>query len=169
MYRIKEELKNITVYETPETDEAMNLLVIARARYSAYIFLSVISFIIWAICLFYSINGNQEAYFFNIIFFFFAIISIILYKVKMKPYWIIYSVARNNDKVRHEERIRFKERKRLETLQDEEIEIEFKDTQTTLVKDIDDDITMNKNLHNTENYLNDTIPNKKKIPPRPKK
>ena len=109
---------NITVMQTPETDEAEMLLSEAEERFKTWL---TIPSIIFAICGFFAIAMSNISYTALVVFTTLTVASLIailiINSIKNKylaPYKKLLDIAKLNDKVRHEERIRFRERKRLE-------------------------------------------------------
>lgn len=175
MYRIKEEIKHITLYDQPETQEALYLLNKNKEKISLIKnTITIFTILLFATFIISLITRNSEIFIisgilFLIMFIFFIIVS--LYQKRLlEPYYSLLRIAKRNDQIRHEERIRFRERKRLEA---EEIEIIYKDGQSSLVKD---DIYINKKqktLEDIDNTLEQLKLNnqssKKKLPPKPNK
>lgn len=171
MKEIKEEIKNITLYETPETNEALKLLTKARTRYNAYIFLAVIACLALILSLFAFFYGYKECIIISFVSFILLMVFIIIYKNLINPYIKLFTIAENNDKIRHEERIRYKERKRLE---ENEIVFEssYKDTQKeTTIVDTSNYINTHKNptIDDIEKTLDNLNNEKIKLPPKPNK
>lgn len=110
MKYLNEELKYITLYETPETDEALEILERRKQPF-------VICF--WA-CLIISVLSLPLMFInigFGILSLCFVVIGFILVMVSriiLKPYRELYIIAVRNDRIRHEERVRYKEQMRLE-------------------------------------------------------
>lgn len=114
------ETVNITKMETPETDEALTLLYKVKSEYDIGIALTIVGtilFLLFALILTFTTDNVDITYIFwglFIVNFFAFILCIFIRKIILKPYYELLEIAINNDKVRHEERIRFRERKRLE-------------------------------------------------------
>lgn len=112
MKLVDEQLKEITLYETPETDEALKLLTNKKRQ---LLWMKIIA-IISGISAFYSfaLTVLVQMVMPTILFAIFSIILIGTYKSKIRPYRTLYSIASHNDRIRNDEHIRFKERQRLE-------------------------------------------------------
>ena len=158
MIDIKEDIKNITIYEEPETKEALNLLNNAIKKNCFLIIISIISFLLACLSLIYLIHAIQTKNEWNgivlvLILFITSLITFILYFCIINPYKKLYKIAQHNDTIRNDEQIRFRERKRLEQMDKEQ-----KETIT------------NEQIDNTLNKL-DIQTNKKikKLPPKPLK
>lgn len=116
---IKEEIKNITLYDQPETNEALTLLhnkkhkLIWLKIFSIFFLLFMIASIITvAVSTDYTI---QYSFIPCIpISFIIAFILFIIRYVKLRPYYKLYKIARHNDRIRNDEHIRYNERKRLD-------------------------------------------------------
>lgn len=113
MKRINEELKEITLYETPETDEALFLLLKKKKELRWMKIVALIS-IVLAIYTYSMTFSFYSIFFLNFIPLPIAITLICVYKAIIRPYKTLYRIAVHNDQVRNDEHIRFKERQRLE-------------------------------------------------------
>lgn len=115
----KIEVSTITLMQTPESDEARELWWAAKRKYRIYflfcVAIFVISLIIFicGICL--TIDG---CIIFSYILFVVFLVSCIVYWILkhkyLRPYIELLRIAISNDKLRHDERIRWRERARLE-------------------------------------------------------
>ena len=103
----------ITKKQTPETDEALKLLEIAKSKINNLVLIPFLlfTFLSMLMCI---IQEFYIALSFTIL----GIICLIIYLFYrshfLKPYYSLLEIAIRNDNIRHEERIRFRERKRLE-------------------------------------------------------
>jgi len=107
-----EEIHNITLYETPETDEAEEILHYRLKKIN----IIIIPLIAIAIVLFFPAVYIQNPIFvtFYIIYVIITLLVIGYTHNKISPYRALVSIAKKNDQIRHEERVRYYERKRLE-------------------------------------------------------
>ncbi|MGN1222246.1 MAG: Got1/Sft2-like family vesicle transport protein [Christensenellales bacterium] len=124
--------KNITLKQTPETDEALKLLNEKKSYLLKKIIALGICFAIGILFFFCSlfqfvtspVISNAFVTFINILSIF-SMLSAIVFGVLffvylnkrsalLRPYYELLRVAQRNDEIRHEERIRWRERKRLE-------------------------------------------------------
>lgn len=117
----KIKVKNITLMETPETDEALSLLSRAKDKYFIWSLVMTVLVIFFGIVEFIFLQSITINVAYRVIGAFVWIISIVLLivirslrRAYLKPYYELWNIAKLNDKIRHEERIRFRERKRLE-------------------------------------------------------
>lgn len=130
----KIETSVITKKQTPETDEALVLLQGAKRKLKLIYILPMLALTIPAIIV--SILSSSRAaviggsvYVLTELCLFTSIISTTVYLIIrgnfLRPYYRLLKVAMRNDDVRHEERIRFRERKRLE--EDYAVEVSMRD------------------------------------------
>ena len=166
MKTIKEEIKVITLYDRPETKEALRLIEYKRIQQAQQT--SILKWIMLAsaglILLSILINLVECVYFFLGIILICSFVMIglkIHHNKQLKPYKELYKIAVHNDQIRNDEHIRFKERKRLE-----ELEIQ-KNKQTSLQK-IEDTINkLNIQTTNDKNIDKEIKSEIKKLPPKP--
>lgn len=139
------ETKVITKKQTPETDEALMLLERAKKRVKKVFIIPFVTFLVIAIGFAFAPGYVKfVSIFFGVI----SLISLIVYlayKSKiLNPYYCLLDVAMKNDEIRHEERIRFRERKRLENEFENQLVVTEKEkakVEKTKVENIE---TMNK-------------------------
>lgn len=136
-FKCNEAIKNIetqviTKKQTPETDEAFLLLEMEKHRLkNLYLLPGVALLIVGALCLIGAPFG--KFYFLQIsgLLAIASLISFIVYfvcrKKFLRPYYYLLDIAIANDRIRHEERIRFRERKRLENEEENKIVITAKE------------------------------------------
>lgn len=112
MDRIKEEIKYITLYETPETDEALALLNKYRDKFRRILLTTfIIAIGVTFICSMISLPLMFTSLAL------FAISLLIIFLIRnstLAPYKQLLLIARRNDRIRHEERVKYKEHMRLE-------------------------------------------------------
>lgn len=149
------QVRNITLMEKVETLEAEGYYYKNKLKYCFFYIIPAILFLLFLILTIVesqkivNINTtkgiliekqNMDRYitFMSLMFTFlaFTFLGFAIYRHKMKPYRDLLAIAKLNDRIRHEEKIRNNERKRLET--------EQKNTYTT--KDISDTIKQQKKL-----------------------
>ena len=120
MYKFKEEIKNITLMDTPETDEATELLnkKISQQKQTKLILFLLTSVTI--VSIFISITVIFKTRIPFILSSIFTFIMIIVdfkilssFSLQLLPYRQLLKIAKRNDEIRHEERIRESERKRI--------------------------------------------------------
>ena len=124
------EIKDITIADDTETKEAVTLLNKHRLKYS---WLTIVPIILLAICVIWNIyETNNEIYNYahkkmmlenpelvevlNVLCIVLLIATIacyIIYHKLIRPYKKLVIIAKNNDKIRHEEKVRKSERDRL--------------------------------------------------------
>lgn len=117
----KIKVKNITLMDEIETKEAEELYEIHHRKYSSFIAIPVLLLILFtALTISFGIKTTIDKTSL-IIFCVLSGISMLAviagisnYINKIKPYKKLLQIAKLNDRIRHEEKIRFKERKRLE-------------------------------------------------------
>lgn len=136
---IKEKLKEITLFETPETDEAKILLKKQKRKFLYWLLLSIGLTILSSILLATAINTQAI---WVIVFFYFCALSIPIcvgmYLIKIVPYKKLLRIAKHNDRVRNDEHLRFKERLRLEnSIKEKQNKQIPQKIQKTKVEDID--------------------------------
>lgn len=118
MKKINEKLKDITIFETPETNEALSLLENAKLKFLLikiiYIecFITIIPTVIDVIKDWNTTDNSSIKYLIFLIASFIALHK--FYNESIRPYKELYRIARHNDQIRNDEHIRFKERIRLE-------------------------------------------------------
>ena len=151
----KIEVKNITLMEKVETEEAECYYYKNKSKYCFLYIIPALLFILFLVLTIIesqktvninTSNGiliekqNMDRYitFMSLMFSFFVItfIGFAIYRYKMKPYKELLAIAKLNDRIRHEEKIRNNERKRLKT--------EQKSIYT--IKDISDTLKQQKKL-----------------------
>lgn len=113
------EVKNITIMQTPESDEARELLEEAKQKFRLYFLWCVPAFIVGTILLICgAINAHTLLISLGATFLACFVICCIYYFSRraayLSPYIELLRVAISNDKLRHDERIRWRERARLE-------------------------------------------------------
>ena len=120
MHKFKEEIRNITLFESPETDEATELLnkKIQEQRLTKLIL--IFTTLILVIAEFISLSSIMKS---RTPFILFSVLILIMLIVDLKifssfslallPYKQLLRIAKRNDEIRHEERIRESERKRI--------------------------------------------------------
>ena len=103
----------ITKKQTPETDEALKLLETAKSKINNLVLIPFLLSVFLSILM-----CILNKFYISIPFIALGIIDLIIYFVYrshfLKPYYSLLEIAIRNDNIRHEERIRFRERKRLE-------------------------------------------------------
>ncbi len=118
----KIETSVITKKQTPETDEALVLLSDAKKKFKLVYLIPMLALLIpFPIVAIISSSGvlmDGSVYVLAALCLLVSIISTMIYLIVrgnfLRPYYRLLKVAMRNDDVRHEERIRFRERKRLE-------------------------------------------------------
>ncbi len=123
----------ITLLENVETAEAEKIYNNKKLKYSFLFIIPFVSLICFLICVIYESQQTQlietsQNFFVEAfknknafiafscltgISFWITIINIIIYQKKLKPYKDLLEIAKTNDKIRHEEKIREKERQRI--------------------------------------------------------
>ena len=119
--RTKIKTKNITLKQTPETDEALKLLSQVKEYLLNVIVILGVCFGVSLLFFFVSILYNRTfSIGFIILILFTAVgfgVAFFVYLNKrssmLRPYYELLRVAQRNDEIRHEERIRWRERTRL--------------------------------------------------------
>lgn len=105
--------KSITPMEKVETIEAENLYNKNKHKYCAFYIIPF--FISFELLTLLAANAFNQSI--NIILILFStlatIIGYLLYKKCMKPYKELLDIAKHNDLIRHDQKIRFREQKRL--------------------------------------------------------
>ena len=148
------QVKNITLMDKVETLEAEGYYYKNKLKYSFFYIIPVLLFVLFLVLTIIESqktvsikvsNGiliekqNMDKYITFMSLMYSSIILTVLgfsiYRHKMKPYRDLLAIAKLNDKIRHEEKIRTNERKRLET--------EQKNVYTT--KEISETIEQQKN------------------------
>lgn len=139
----------ITLLENVETAEAEQIYKNKKLKYSLLFIIPFILFICFLACTIYEIQQTQlietsPKYFVKTfqntnaliafccltgISFWITIINIIIYQKKLKPYKDLLEIAKTNDKIRHEEKIREKERQRIKN--EKETNYTIKDIENT--------------------------------------
>lgn len=131
------ETHNITIFDEPETKAAISLLYQAKRKYIWTILgitLSILTFIIFLTVL-VSYNPQPYPYEDNYPYYTIPLMVIsgistitlfIIRKELLRPYKKLYDIARRNDRIRNDEQLRFKERKRLEALDIDSTKIDKK-------------------------------------------
>lgn len=111
---IKEQIKNITLFEQPETNEALTLL---HKKKKKLLLLKIFIILLFALgtsfLIMYFCNTDNMQY----IACYLYVPAIILTGVYIHiilPYYKLYKIARHNDRIRNDEHIRYNERKRLD-------------------------------------------------------
>ena len=110
MEYLDEELKYITLYETPETDEALEILARRKQPFVVCFWACLIITVLSLPLMFINVGFGILSLCFVVVNFILVIVS----RIILKPYRELYLIAVRNDRVRHEERVRFKEHMRLE-------------------------------------------------------
>lgn len=109
---------NITIMETPETDEAIELLEKAKLNYNSIIKYCIYIAILPLLLCLIDINSAKWALIgvgsSIVIAILICLIDCVLKQEYLKPYRQLLKTAISNDEVRHQERIKFRERRRLE-------------------------------------------------------
>lgn len=124
---IKEEIKEITLYETPEADEAIKLLQKAQQKQIGIKIIAIIGSIILTgidVALFFIPETKGQLIGFSI----FLLSVILIFNIalfinlngELKPYKKLLKIAEHNDEIRHEERVRENERQRIRNSQNKE-------------------------------------------------
>ena len=137
-------VKNITLMQTPESDEARELLEDAKHRFKIYFLWCVPAFIVGTILLICGATMGQTLLIsLGAVFLGMFLISCIYYYSRrtayLRPYVELLRVAISNDKLRHDERIRWRERARLENTEGGKEYSESMSRKTTkLNKKVDD-------------------------------
>ena len=163
------ETHNITIFDEPETKEAFALLYQAKRKYIWTILgiaLSILAFIIFLAIL---VSYNPQPYLQEDNFPYYTIPLMIISGIStlaflivrrklLRPYRKLYGIARRNDRIRNDEQLRYKERKRLEAL----------DTDTTKIKEKDIDQTLRRldMTYNKKETKAEIKADKKFIPPK---
>lgn len=148
------QVKNITLMEKVETTEAEGYYYKNKLKYSFFYIIPALLFFLFLVLtiiesqktvnikvsnsiLIEKQNMDRYITFMSLMcaFIVFTILGFAIYRHKMKPYRELLTIAKLNDKIRHEEKIRNNERKRLET--------EQRNIYTT--KEISDTIKQQKN------------------------
>mgnify|MGYP004662045101 CR=1 FL=1 len=111
--------KNITLMETPETDEALSILASVKYNYNYWIWgIFALRIVMIFMLTIFAVTKIFDAVYVLVVFIAISLIASIILHIKrdkfFKPYRELLKIAQMNDKIRHEERIRFRERKRLE-------------------------------------------------------
>lgn len=121
------EVKNITLMDEVETKEAEEIYEKFRVKYSLIMVVPILLFFISTVGLILKITEPAKyaialntMIILTIISLIVFIIGIAVYKNFMKPYEKLLEIAKLNDKIRHEEKIRDRERKRLQAENKEE-------------------------------------------------
>lgn len=112
-------VKNITIMQTPESDEARELLEDAKRKFRIYFLWCIPAFIVGTILLICGATMGQTLLIsLGAVFLGMFLICCIYYFSRraayLSPYIELLRVAISNDKLRHDERIRWRERARLE-------------------------------------------------------
>lgn len=137
------ETHNITIFDEPETKEALSLLYQAKRKYVWTILaiaLSILAFIIFLTIL---VSYNPQPFikednfpYYTIPFMIISGVSTLAFFIArrelLRPYKKLYVIARRNDRIRNDEQLRYKERKRLESLNTDTTKIKEKDIDQTL-------------------------------------
>lgn len=137
MHGIDEPIKAVTLYEHPETDEAKYLLDKKENEFKTS--RTIFRWTILVCFLLTFITISTMIPFIPILFALCTVIIGIVYifikskqNLILAPYKELYRIAKHNDQIRNEERIRFRERQRLENQQDNTTEqvssIQIKET-----------------------------------------
>lgn len=113
----KIEIENVTLIDDVEEKEARKLYNKKKKKVLLYFFIAncsmlIIFFLVLAICS--GINFDMALLILLWICFFLELILILVYNLLMYPYRKLLKIAKFNDKIRHEERIRIRERQRLQ-------------------------------------------------------
>lgn len=114
-------INNITINDECELKEAQKLLSKAYCKYSFLVIIHILSLVSGFLLIGYTLLTKQiDINFIYIIFgislFAISYITFYIYKNKLKPYHELVKIAKRNDQIRIEEKIRYKERQRLENL-----------------------------------------------------
>lgn len=123
-------VKNITLMDQVETKEAQRIYNYKKQKLNLLLIIPILCFFLSLIFTviqsnnvirdgYQSINKNPELFTFlqlmTITSAMITIICIFIYRECIRPYKELLEVAKLNDRTRHEEKIRFRERKRLES------------------------------------------------------
>lgn len=123
-------VKNITLMDQVETKEAQKIYNERKQKLNLLLIIPILSFFLFLILTiiqsnnvirdgYQSINKNPDLFtFFQVMTIASAMITIFcifIYREGIRPYKELLEVAKLNDRTRHEEKIRFRERKRLES------------------------------------------------------
>lgn len=104
-------VKNITLMDEVETKEAITIYSSFRKKYIWFI---LVPLILLTIFLFANIiKFNVHLWIFCLLSFIAFVLGFIVYKTLMNPFRTLLKIAKRNDMVRHEEKIRESERQRL--------------------------------------------------------
>lgn len=118
-FEVEKELKNkITMIDELETKSAQKLLNMKLQQFRKIYFIPLIILIISGVITIASNYNDTILYIFFLSILAFAI-SLLCYIILIRPYVKLLKLAKFNDKIRHEEKIRFKERKRMESIKNE--------------------------------------------------
>ena len=129
----KLKLKHITLMDEVETNEARKIFQEHQRKYSPLVVVPLIVSIVTLILgfiLHISVLFNVA-----LIAFVLTFIGAMIYSAKMQPFWKLLKIAKLNDKIRHTERIREKERQRLANLALKDKKYTIDDIETTLPDD----------------------------------
>lgn len=135
--------KIITKKQTPETDEALMLLEREKIKVKNEFIIPVFIFIVVAL-IFCSLKIFGWAITFGVL----AIVWLCCYFIYkssiLAPYYSLLNIAMENDEIRHQERVRIRERKRLENMYENQLQVTPKE-KTKIEKSKEENIeTMNK-------------------------
>lgn len=112
---IKEEIKNITLFEQPETNEALTLLYRKKKKLLPLKLFIILLFTLGTLFLVLYFCNTDYMQYIACYLYVPAIILTGVYIHIMLPYYELYKIARHNDRIRNDEHIRYNERKRLDT------------------------------------------------------
>lgn len=118
-FELEKELKNkITLIDELETKSAQKLLNMKLEQFRKIYFIPLIILIVSSVITIATNYNDIMLYilFLSILAF---VVSLISYFIIIRPYVKLLKLAKFNDKIRHEEKIRFKERKRMENVKTE--------------------------------------------------
>lgn len=112
-------VKNITLMQTPESDEARELLEEAKQKFKLYILWCIPALIVGVILLACGIALHSTVQIgigstFLVVFAISFVFFLSRRAAYLRPYVELLKIAISNDKLRHDERIRWRERARLE-------------------------------------------------------
>lgn len=118
-FELEKELKNkITMIDELETKSAQKLLNMKLDQFKIVYLIPLIILII-SLVIAIATNYNDIILFILFLSLLAFALSLLCYFIIIRPYVKLLKLAKFNDKIRHEEKIRFKERKRMENIKNE--------------------------------------------------
>ena len=124
--------KNITLMERTETEEAEEIYGYMKKTLIWWWLIPLLLFFMFSVLFVVGMISNNTLGLimiaFMVISFFSLIIGIVVYAKLMAPYRDLLKIAKYNDRIRHDEKLRIKERERMQTAKEQYTKESIKET-----------------------------------------